>query len=70
MISSENVWDRRDTLDEIISDRAYNLTIGAVLCYGFVINALMIQYMPRDAAMSLVSLGWGYLILLFFFFVL
>ena len=43
MLSTESVWNRRNTLDEIISDRAYNLTIGAVLIWGFALNALMIQ---------------------------
>ena len=44
MLSTESVWNRRNTLDEIISDRAYNLTIGAVLLWGFALNAMMVQY--------------------------
>ena len=44
MLSTENVWNRRNTLDEIISDRAYNLTIGAVLLWGFALNALMVKH--------------------------
>ena len=43
MLSTETVWNRRDTQDEIISERAYNLTIGAVLLWGFAVNAWMVE---------------------------
>ena len=37
-----NVFSRTETNDEIISDSFYNLTIGAVLAWGFLVNWYMV----------------------------
>lgn len=44
MLSADSVWER-DYADPslIISERLYNLTIGAVLMWGFLVNALMVK---------------------------
>ncbi|MFT7643788.1 MAG: FtsH-binding integral membrane protein [Pirellulaceae bacterium] len=47
-----NVWDRRETNDQVISGNVYNLVIGLVLCWGFFVNYLMVQNIPADAAMT------------------
>jgi FtsH-binding integral membrane protein len=39
---NESVWTRRTTDRETISDGLYNLTIGLVLLWGFLVNALMV----------------------------
>jgi FtsH-binding integral membrane protein len=43
MLSTESVWNRRQTTDEIVSESTYNLTIGMVLMWGFTINFLMVE---------------------------
>ena len=43
MLSTETVWSRRQTTDEIISESTYNLTIGIVLLWGFSMNFLMVE---------------------------
>jgi len=43
MLSTEAVWNRRETTDELVSDSTYNLTIGMVLLWGFTINFLMVE---------------------------
>ena len=55
MLSTESVWSRRDTLDETISDRAYNLTIGAVLIWGFTLNALMVEYINPEPVIQMMG---------------
>jgi len=37
-----NVFNRTETNDELISDSLYNLTIGAVLAWGFLVNWYMV----------------------------
>jgi FtsH-binding integral membrane protein len=44
MLSTETVWNRRTTADELVSDSTYNLTIGGVLLWGFMINWLMVEH--------------------------
>ena len=34
MLSTDAVWDRRQTTDDIVSDSTYNFTIGMVLMWG------------------------------------
>ncbi|NQV49869.1 MAG: Bax inhibitor-1 family protein [Candidatus Marinimicrobia bacterium] len=38
----ENVFERRETTDAIISDAKYNLTIGADLLWGFLVNWVLV----------------------------
>ena len=45
MLSTETVWNRRETTDEIISESSYNLTIGMVLLWGFSMNFLMVEHL-------------------------
>lgn len=50
MLSADSVWSRTEadpTL--IISDRLYNLTIGAVLLWGFLMNYLIVNFVPFEA---------------------
>ena len=50
MLSADSVWARRDADPAlIISDRLYNLTIGAVLLWGFAMNYLIVSYVPLEA---------------------
>ncbi len=41
-----NVFARKHTTDTEISANLYNLTIGAVLCWGFWVNWLMVSTIP------------------------
>ena len=45
MLSTDSVWSRTEINpnDTLISDRLYNLTIGAVLLWGFAVNYLIVQ---------------------------
>ncbi|MEO2007878.1 MAG: Bax inhibitor-1 family protein [Pirellulaceae bacterium] len=47
-----NVWDRRETNDQIISPGIYNMVIGLVLCWGFVVNYLMVKNIAPQAALA------------------
>jgi FtsH-binding integral membrane protein len=53
VLSTETVWDRRQTTDKEISDAQYNLTIGMVLSWGFGVNYLMIQSIPAESVLSI-----------------
>ena len=55
MLSADSVWDR-DYADPslIISDRLYNLTIGAVLMWGFLVNALMVKMIDPVMIMEVI----------------
>ena len=44
-----HVFDRTETSGEVISDGAYNLAMGAALCWGFLVNWLMVKYIPAAA---------------------
>ncbi|EAS40429.1 hypothetical protein C9J48_00335 [Photobacterium profundum] len=47
-----NVFERKDPFATQISSRLYNLTIGAVLCWGFGINWLMVSSISVDSILS------------------
>ena len=66
MLSTETVWNRRETTDEIISDSTYNLTIGMVLMWGFAINFLMVENIDPAPIMAFqASSPWMFLGLYF-----
>ncbi|WP_299263761.1 Bax inhibitor-1 family protein [uncultured Psychrosphaera sp.] len=44
-----NVFERRCTTDQIISDSTYNFVIGLTLCWGFFINWLMVTSIEPQA---------------------
>ena len=46
------VFKRTDATGEIISPAQYNLTIGAVLCWGFFVNWLMVKHIDPAAIMA------------------
>jgi FtsH-binding integral membrane protein len=46
------VFDRTDATGTIISSARYNLTIGAVLCWGFFVNWLMVKHIDPAAIMA------------------
>jgi FtsH-binding integral membrane protein len=48
MLSTDTIWNRRELVGEEISERAYNLTIGAVLLWGFFANYLMVDKIPPE----------------------
>ena len=49
------VFERTDetSTGERISAGFYNLTIGAVLCWGFLVNWLMVEMIPVEAVLSI-----------------
>jgi FtsH-binding integral membrane protein len=47
-MSEESVWDRRSTSDAEVSSFAYNGTIGAVLAWGFLLNAWLVRNVPVE----------------------
>lgn len=49
---------------QLISDQTYNLTLGGMLLYGFLINALMIKFFG-EASIDMVSSGLQFLIVYF-----
>lgn len=49
----DNVFERGFTGEPEISARLYNLAIGAVLCWGFWINWLMVSAIPVDVIASI-----------------
>ena len=62
MLSTESVWNRRETTDEIISDSTYNLTIGMVLLWGFAVNFLMVENIdPRPIQAFQANSPWIFL---------
>jgi len=67
MLSADSVWDRDYAEPHlIISERLYNLTIGAVLLWGFLVNALMVKMidpvMIMEAIPNPIVFYVGYLI--------
>ena len=49
----DNVFERGFTGEPEISARLYNLTIGAVLCWGFWVNWMMVSAIPVDVIASI-----------------
>jgi FtsH-binding integral membrane protein len=47
------VFERTDATGIIISSARYNLTIGAVLCWGFFINWLMVKHIDPAAIIAI-----------------
>ena len=60
----ESVWKRKEVSGSIISARLYNLVIGLVLCWGFLVNFLMVKYIPAEtiAAINPIAFFVGYLV--------
>lgn len=60
----ESVWKRREVTGEIIGDRAYNLVIGLVLCWGFLVNYLMVRFIPAETIATVHPLAFfvGYFV--------
>lgn len=48
-----NVFERTQTGEPEISSRLYNLIIGAVLCWGFWVNYLMVSTIPVESIMTI-----------------
>ncbi len=62
MLSTETVWNRRHTTDELVSESTYNLTIGMVLLWGFALNFLMIENIDPAPIMAFrMSSPWIFL---------
>ena len=56
MLDSDVVWNRTSAPSElIISERLYNLTIGAVLLWGFAVNYLMVTSIDAVSLMQTLS---------------
>ncbi len=60
----ESVWKRTEVTGSIISAKLYNLIIGLVLCWGFLVNFLMVKYIPTEtiAAINPIAFFVGYLV--------
>ena len=60
----ESVWKRTEVSGSIISAKLYNLVIGLVLCWGFLVNFLMVKYIPTEtiAAINPIAFFVGYLV--------
>src|SRR6185369_1792096 len=58
-----SVFNRTEVDGEIVSDSAYNGVIGLVLCWGFLVNWLIVKYV--DTA-SLVSIDYRLFLLGYF----
>ena len=68
MLSTETVWNRRSAAGgELVDARTYNLTIGAVLLWGFFLNYWMVQLVPAELVqgMSPIVFMIGYLVCVF-----
>jgi len=48
-----NVFQRTTTTDKIISDAKYNLTIGAVLLWGFLVNWILVEAVDPEFLRSI-----------------
>ncbi|MEE2751177.1 MAG: Bax inhibitor-1 family protein [Myxococcota bacterium] len=53
MLSTETVWNRRAATGDIVDARTYNLTIGAVLLWGFFLNYWMVQLVPVEVVQGI-----------------
>jgi FtsH-binding integral membrane protein len=65
MLSSDSVWQRTEADPAlIISDRLYNLTIGAVLLWGFLANYVIVQTVPLEPLLAIGPIPFfiGYII--------
>lgn len=60
MLETDVVWNRRTADAPILSERAYNLSIGLVLLWGFAVNYITVQSIPVEAILALPS--WGLMI--------
>ena len=48
-----NVFNRTNADGTIVSDATYNLVIGLVLCWGFLVNWLLVQYVSTAWLLSI-----------------
>jgi len=46
---ANDVFDRKESPGNVVSPSLYNFTMGAVLCWGFFINWLMVENIPPEA---------------------
>ena len=53
MLDTKSVFSRTEAEGEIISDNLYNLTIGGVLAWGFLVNYFMVTNIPGEAVLGL-----------------
>ena len=59
-LTTNDIWERRELVGEPISVATYNFTIGLVLSWGFLINYLMVQFIPAEAILGINQ--WVFLI--------
>jgi len=67
-MEEESVFDRRNFTGQQISPGIYNFVIGLCLTWGFALNYLMVQFIPRESILQInqwVFFG-GYIISCFF----
>ncbi len=60
MFETTSVWNRTESNAPILSERAYNISIGLVLLWGFAVNYITVQTIPVEAIAALPQ--WGLLI--------
>lgn len=51
-MSDSNVFDRTEVVGKEVSANLYNLVIGLVLCWGFLVNWFMVQAIPVEVIYS------------------
>lgn len=51
--------------DQVVSDTTYNLIIGGLLLYGFIINAIMVTFFYDSIESFVISSGWVFFLVYF-----
>lgn len=49
MLESDKIFERSAVDGVLVSDRTYNLVIGLVLCWGFLVNWLLVQNISTES---------------------
>ncbi len=64
----QNVFNRNETSAPIISNVTYNFVIGAVLCWGFLVNWFMVENIPAEMISNINPILFfvGYIVSCFF----
>lgn len=53
MLESDKIFERSEIDGALVSDRTYNLVIGLVLCWGFLVNWLIVQSISAESLMHI-----------------
>lgn len=64
-MDTNSVFSRTETDGTILSDQMYNLILGAVLCWGFFLNWLIVETVDPVAVLETTSI-WMFFLMYFF----